>query len=348
MRLKSGVAGIVAAVRMAAPIAAGQARDQAQDQAQTPARTDRLPVGQCLNLGNHLEPPAENDWGGKRLDANDFRIIARAGFQTVRIPVRWDTHSQAEPPYGIDGGWMKRVENVVDYALDADLNVILDVHHFEALHADPAANRDRLAGMWTQITTTFADRPNDRLWFEIDNEPNDSLVNANLVETLSPALAAIRQSNPTRAVIIGGENWSGIDSLATLELPDDPHIVPTFHYYEPFAFTHQGAEWVDDVPPVGREYGTQDDYDRLVRDVGKVRDYVTRTGKIPFMGETGAYEKIPHGQRVHYTAAVHAAFSTIDLGMCQWGYTNTFPFYDSQRKKWLPGMLEAIGLKDAD
>src|SRR3546814_20509250 len=87
--------------------------------------------------------------------------------------------------------------------------------------------------------------PEARLLSEISNEPPDKLTNANLLATLAPALAAIRATNPTRAVVIGGENWSGIDSLATLDLPDDPNVYPTFHYYAPFDFTHQGATWVD-------------------------------------------------------------------------------------------------------
>ena len=61
----------------------------------------------------------------------------------------------------------------------------------------------------------------------------------------------VRASNPTRPVVIGGEFWSGIDSLATLPLPDDPYLVATFHYYEPFAFTHQGAPWITPLLPTG-------------------------------------------------------------------------------------------------
>ena len=74
-----------------------------------------------------------------------------------------------------------------------------------------------------------------------------------LLAVLEPALAEVRASNPTRPVVIGGEFWSGINSLATIPLPDDPYLVVTFHYYDPFNFTHQGARWVGaSPPPVGR------------------------------------------------------------------------------------------------
>jgi len=307
-----------------------------------------LPVGTCINMGNQLEAQSETAHGGAAITAADFKRIRAAGFTTVRIPVRWSDKTGDAPDYRIDPAWMARVTTVVDQALAAHLNVILNDHHFDALDADPAANSAKLAAIWTQVAAYFADRPTARLWFEIENEPHENLKQANLMATLSPALAAIRASNPKRAVIIGGENWSGIDSLATLDLPDDPNVYPTFHYYEPFDFTHQGATWVKPRPPaLGRTYGTAADAQRLVADTGKIKAYIARTGVIPFMGESGAYEKyIPLEQRVQYTRAVHDAFTPLGVGICQWAYTNTFPLYDHTAKRWLPGMRGALGLAE--
>ncbi len=305
-----------------------------------------LPVGTCINIGNSLEPPTETAWGGTTISDSDFTNIAKAGFKTIRLPVRWDSHAATTAPYTIDAAWLKRVAHVVDAAQTAGLNVILDSHNFESMHSDPIGTAPRFAGIWQQIAATFADRPTKTLWFELENEPHDKFTNANLREALAPALAAVRATNPDRPVIIGGEFWSGIDSLATLALPDDPNVYPTFHYYEPFQFTHQGATWVDPVPPLGRVYGSGDDAERLVRDVQKIRDYSARTGLLPFMGESGAHTTVPLDQRVRYHAAVTKAFAPLGVGMCTWAYTNTFSFYDSEKKAWLPGMRGAIGLAD--
>ncbi len=307
--------------------------------------TDGLPVGRCLNMANHLEPPNEGDWG-RRIGEDDFAIIAAAGFNTVRIPVRWSGHASLKPPYAIDGGFMKRVKHVVGLARAAKLNVILNDHNYDALMADPAGSRDRLAGLWRQIAKVFATESRDHVWFEIENEPHDKVTNANLVATLSPALAAIRQSNPDRPVIVGGESWSGINSLATLELPKDPYVVATFHYYDPFEFTHQGATWVTPVPPLGRVYGSSADRAALAADVGKVRAYVARTGKTPFMGEFGANENIATDQRVLYQRSVRVAFDAAGIGACAWGFTNTFPLFDSTAKRWVAGMRAAMGLPE--
>ena len=311
------------------------------------AKTDSLPIGRCVNMGNSLETPTEGAWGGKKIDAADFKRIADAGFNTIRLPVRWSTRASDTAPYSIDPAFMARVKTVVDDARKVGLNVILNSHHFEEIHKDPSdANIAKLAGMWTQIASAFADQPEPNLWFEIENEPHDKFNDSNLLKVLNPALAEIRKSNPTRPVIIGGEFWSGVNSLKTLKLPDDPNIVPTFHYYDPFNFTHQGATWVDPSPPLGRKYGGPEDQKLLQNDLQKVRDYVARTGKTPFMGEFGAYSTVSIEDRVNYQKTIRVAFDQIGIGMCAWAYTNTFPLWDQEKKAWVPGMRDAMGLKE--
>lgn len=305
----------------------------------------RLPIRACMNLGNHLEEPQENAWGGKRLEVQDFRDLKAAGFDTVRLPVRWDVHSAADGSHAIDPAWMGRVTALVDAALAARLNVILNSHNFEPVNSDPAGAAPWLADVWGQVARQFASRPTAHLWFEIENEPNGQLTNANLLKTLMPSLAAIRAGNPDRPVIIGGGDYSSLASLATLELPNDPYVYPTFHYYNPFDFTHQGASWVHPTPPLGRRYGTSADAQMLAHDVNKVKAYVARTGRVPFMGENGVNDLVPLDQRVAYTRAIARAFGPLNIGICEWGYTNTFPFRDNRTGQWLPGMLEAIGLK---
>ena len=315
----------------------------ATDQQACAAPAASLPVGYCINTGNMLD---SDDWGGKKLDSTDFRNIREHGFDTVRIPANWANHASTTAPYTIDPVWMTRVTAMVDAGLANGLNVIIDSHYFPDLYADPAANTDRLAALWRQIGAKLANRPRARLWFEIVNEPHDGLTSANLWATIGPALAAIRATNPDRPVIVGGGDYSTVNALATLNLPNDPNVWPTFHYFDPMDFTHQGATWISPVPPLGRAYGTTWDKAEVAANVQKVKAFVVRTGKVPFIGETGAYTTVPLSQRVAYHSAVHKAFAAIGVAQCEWAYTNTFQFYDYQTKKWLGGLLPAIGVNE--
>lgn len=341
MNLKAFVSLLPLAALTLAPMTAPVA-------AAAPAVTKPLPVGTCINLGNTLEAEREGSWGGVPVRQEDLQRIADAGFTTIRLPVRWHNKSSNKPPYTVDPKWMDRVQQIVDWALAAKLNVILNSHHFDPIYDDPAGVAEWHGGVWKQIAERFKGYPEDTLWFELENEPHKNLNHANLLKTLAPALGEVRKLHPTRAVIIGGENWSGIKSLETLPLPDDVNIHPTFHYYDPFLYTHQGAEWTKpDMPPVGRSFPLPEDTAQLARDVAAVKAYVARTGKTPFMGEVGAYDgHIPLADRVKYHRTIHDAFAPTGIGMCMWAYTNTFPFYDYKADQWLPGLRGAIGLKD--
>lgn len=300
-----------------------------------------LPIGKCVNMGNHLDAPNEGDWGRALVDA-DFAIVKAAGFTTVRVPVRWSTHALAAAPYTIDAAWMARVRHVVDTARAAGLNVILNLHHYEEMATAPAAHAARFAELWKQIAAEFAGEPTASVWFELMNEPNGALNDSNLQAVLAPALANVRATNPTRPVILGGQSWSGVDSLASLWIPSDPYVVATIHTYDPFAFTHQGATYVTPTPPLGRSFGSAADYAELDGNLAKVRAYVTRTGRSVFVGEYGVHDDpaIPLAERVKYYGTISAAYASIGVQSCAWAYTNTFRLRDGSA--WLPGMVEAI------
>lgn len=305
-----------------------------------------LPVGKCVNLSNTLEAPKEGDWGATFQD-DDFRIISKAGFRTVRIPVRWSTHAQATPPYTIDPAFLARVHHVVDLAIASRLNVILNVHHYQELMTEPAGNADRFAGIWRQVAASFASAPAS-VWFELLNEPENKLNDSNLPAILRPALAAVRVTNPTRPVLIGGQSWSSLASLDTLKLPDDPYVVPTFHYYEPFAFSSQGADWMPNPPPFGRTYGSAADKKQLDADLQRVRAYMTRTGRVPVLGEYGAQDdaRLPLKQRFRYYHTISAAFASQGIQSCTWGYRSGFKLRDGDH--WIPGGMEAIATTAPD
>nr|WP_280842198.1 glycoside hydrolase family 5 protein [Pontixanthobacter sp. CEM42] len=293
-------------------------------------------------MANHLEAdPTEGSWG-RAINDTDFADIAAAGFETIRLPVRWSNHAADTPPYTVNAGWMTRVEQVVGQARAAGLRVILNDHHYDAMFQNPDAEKDRFTAIWKQIAERFSGA-DDMVWFELMNEPHNQVTDANLLSILEPALAEVRATNPTRPVVIGGRDYSGINSLASLPLPNDPYLIATFHFYDPFSFTHQGAPWVGNPPPLGTTYGSAANQQELEGAVQKARDFMAATGRPVFMGEYGAYDVIPMDQRVSYYSAVSTAFRTADIDGCVWGYTNSFEFR-AANGTWHADLLAAIGL----
>lgn len=239
------VASVVAALVLLQLLAAGAAQAHVGSE---PPRTD--PFGRGINFGNALEAPREGEWGLTLVEPY-VAEIAEAGFRTVRLPVKWSAHADEAAPYTIDPAFLARVDEVVGWILDHGLGVVVNVHHYDELATEPEAHVERWLGIWRQLAAHFEGAP-DALAFELLNEPHGALSDALWNAMVARALAVVRAEHPTRWVVIGPTSWNAIGALPGLAWPDDDRLVVTVHLYDPFEFTHQGAEWVDPAPPTGR------------------------------------------------------------------------------------------------
>ena len=152
-----------------------------------------------MNLGNALEAPSEGEWGVV-LKKDYFRLIKEAGFDTVRIPIRWSGHAGERRPYAIDGCFWARVDWAIFNALAADLNAVINLHHYDEMIERPESQKDRFLSLWEQIAWHYRDLP-DQVVFELLNEP-DELTSSVWNEYLNEAIRIIRVSNPGRKIIV--------------------------------------------------------------------------------------------------------------------------------------------------
>ena len=170
LSLFSSMAGAASAGKPAVAPAAAKTKMQAYVEAMQPG----------WNLGNTLDATGadETTWGNPRVTEKLIKSIAAQGFKSIRIPVTWDQHIGAAPGYAIDKAYIDRVEEVVGWALDAKLYVMINVHHDSWLwvsHMEPKHDEvlARYNAVWTQVADRFKDHPN-KLMFESINEPRFS------------------------------------------------------------------------------------------------------------------------------------------------------------------------------
>lgn len=305
--------------------------------AAVPKTGTTLRLGKCVNISNVLEAPREGQWGRAFRDS-DIANIKSKGFTAIRLPARFSAHAKLEAPYTIDAGFMKRVRHITDLATAQGMSVIVDFHHYEELFKDPLGHAPRFAGLWRQIALAFKDA-GPHVYFELINEPHDKMDASNLWAVQGPALAAVRESNPTRPVVINGPSWSSLDGMIATQFPDDPYIVPTFHWYDPANFGFEKAPWM--TPPVRETWGDAADISELRGVLAKVMHFMRTTGRVPFVGELGAHEKRSVAQRANYYGVNTAAFASIGVQSCVWGYTNTHELW-RDATGWEPGIADAI------
>jgi endoglucanase len=217
-------------------------------------------MGQGWNLGNTLDaygntanPLAdETQWGNPKTTKALVDAVRKAGFTTMRVPVSWDDHMSGNART-IDPAWLDRVEEVLRYALDDGMTVIVNIHHNNGWEAPTQANeagaKDTLAKLWTQIATRLRGYDH-HLVFEVMNEPrvapngvDDWVGKAEYYDVLNrlnaAALAAIRATggnNARRLVMIPTYAAAPDAQLDALVLPADPMIALSSHAYRPWNF----------------------------------------------------------------------------------------------------------------
>ncbi len=331
---------IVVAVTLVAGIAAAPTASAAEPWTADEAAAR---LGRGVNLGNALEAPNfEGEWG-MVIEDGFFGLIAAAGFDSIRLPVRWDTRAAVSSPWTVDAGFMARVNHLVDLAIANDLAVIIDFHHFEDLYADPAGSTARFIAIWRQIAEHFADHPRE-VFFELQNEPHGNLTTQEWNGVFASALAAVRETNPDRMVIVGGGFWNSAWELDALDLPADPHLIGTFHMYEPFQFTHQGAEWVGGSDAwLGTTWEDRpEDREPILAVMDVAAAWSTDTGIPLLMGEFGAYEKADMASRVRFTTFVSREAEQRGFAWSYWEFGAGFGIYDRDVDQWRTDLLRAL------
>ena len=314
-------------------------------QGETKAWEMKERLGRGINMGNMFEAPTETEWGNP-WKPEYFRIIADLGFTHVRLPVRWETavRSSATPPYTIYPVFMNRIKQVVDSALANNLHIVFNMHHHESLFTNPTGQRERFMAQWRQISEFFQDYP-DSLLFEPLNEPNGNLTPELWNAWVPEVLSIIRETNPDRTVLIGTPEWGGLGGLPKLEIPYDDNIILTIHYYNPFNFTHQGAEWSGEQSQawLGTKWLDTEVDREVIHNEFQLAKNISETHNIPIhVGEFGAYSKADMESRARWTTYLSRWFEEQGFSWAYWEFSAGFGIYNPSTKKLNDPLVNAL------
>ncbi len=219
------------------------------------------------NLGNSLDAfsakglDSETSWGNPKTTQKLVDDIRDMGFTTIRIPVSWGIH--ADENGHVEEEWMARVKEVVDYAYNDGLYIVLNSHHDNSYYdiGGCAESEDsyqeslkKMSGLWTEIAETFKGY-DERLIFETMNEPRtegsanewsggteaEREIVYGLNDAIVSAIRATGGNNTFRFIMVPcyGAN-SQYNILSTMKLPEDDRIMVSVHAYTPYVFAMQG------------------------------------------------------------------------------------------------------------
>lgn len=337
--------------------------------ADTPAHRAAALLKKGVNLGNCWEAPPDGGWR-IQYTLEDIDRIAAEGFDHIRVPVGWHYYFENGK---IKPAFLAELEPVLRRALEKKLRVILNWHHFDELCRDPAGRREEFVKGWETIASQFKDWPQE-LSFELFNEPNGALDGPVMGTIYRDALKAIRTTNPDRIVLVDPSQWATVGALDRLILPDDDdRLIVSVHCYDPFQFTHQGANWVQlqDLrgvtypgPPASplavpdslkdradlvawidgynREPGDRNpcSASAVVRQLDDAVAWSKHFGRPIHLGEFGAHRLADAESRKRYSADVRRAAESRGLPWTLWDWKAGFAYWDADTGK--PLLREAL------
>lgn len=267
------------------------------------------------NLGNTFDcydykeyaKDGETAWGNPKTTKAMIDAVKAEGFNAVRIPVTWGEHLNGDT---IDEAWISRVNEVVDYVIDNDMYVILNVHHDDYIwikptKADEASVKAKYVKIWEQIANRFKNY-DEHLLFEGLNEPRviggqdewnagteeEREVINNLLAAFVETVRKTGGNNATRTLVITGHAAAMNETaIKAIKVPDDEHIIVSIHAYSPYNFA---------LNEEGTSSFTDADKAELDKNFDLIKTNFIDKGIPAIIGEFGSLDKNNTSDRVKH------------------------------------------------
>ncbi|MBD1393911.1 glycoside hydrolase family 5 protein [Mucilaginibacter glaciei] len=318
----------------------------------------QLAFKRALSLNNGVSVSwLEQTWNKDNLGQTatkiiDFKLIKQLGFKSIRLPVAFNYFDTTGIP-------VEKVFTHIDEVLKQcklyGIKLIIDYHYGNLNDNNYLTETKKLISLWLILTKRYIRESPENVFFELYNEPPhmDPKVWKDAVYNI---VTAIRGVDKNRTLIVGASNFNSIYELSRMERLADENIIYTFHFYEPFLFTHQGATWVGDQvattgipfpynadkypalnPKTKGTWGETNYYQyKADGNVQSVRDKLLIVKKwadkyyVPILcGEYGVYNQYADADsRCRYIKAVRQNLKAMNIPGILWDYNTSFSIFD--------------------
>jgi len=355
------------------------ATDNLLMQSEVPAsRLARLRRG--INLSHWFAQSA--DYSKAHLEshttAEDIELIKSLGFDHVRLTIEPAPLFNGEDPSRLKDEHLKYLDSALDMILAHGLAVIVDIHPADEFKVKLNSNDRQIeafAKFWQALAQHLSTRDPERVFLEVINEPmvEDGYRWLGMQGKL---ISAIRSGAPRHTIIASGHRWSGLPELLFMIPYSDRNIIYNFHFYEPFAFTHQGATWAGPTLPFYKNvpypsnpqsvsklldiipdetarnnllhYGEDRwNTDRIDQEIGKAAAWAAKYHVPLTCNEFGAFRNFaPPEDRAAWIRDMRMALEKFGIGWTMWDYAGGFGVVNKQNGHAKPDaeVVKALGL----
>ncbi len=310
-----------------------------------------------VNLGGWISqyPSFDEQHFETFIREEDIARIASWGMDHIRLPMDYPVFESDDNPFSYNERGFGYVDRLIEWCQKYRLNLILDLHRapgfsFNTLEENRLFQnvdlQERFLALWEAFARRYRKVEHPALIFELMNEvvlPTSAPWN----ELALRAVRRIRSVDPERWIMIGGNQYNSAWTLKDLVRVDDPHIVYTFHFYEPMPFTHQKAYWVDflkefdttthypgEIPGLEAFLARHPDYEKhfaayrgKTMNLDMLRyflqpavDFLEQTHLPLYCGEYGAIDHAPLESRLNWHRDVVGLLRQHGIGRAVWSY----------------------------
>lgn len=320
-------------------------------------RLERLSTGAnvCRWFRYALDRPEEHY--ANYISDEEMRVMRAIGLRHVRLCIHPEMIYDPARPTEPIAPMLAHIDRAIERFHRADLAVVLDLHNEnqERLENDEAW-REGFLKFWGVLARHYSKVNPEMLFLEIINEPVFTGREADWHALQKRFVAEVRKQAPRHTIVVTGAGWGGIDGLKRLSPLEDKNLVYSFHFYDPFPFTHQGATWsspevrvIRDVPyPSSPEavahllptiederarlmvswYGQERwNRERMSARLNEAIDWGKRHGVPLYCGEFGVFPLVaPAESRAAWFKDFGSLLRESGVGWASWGWDEGFGF----------------------